>query len=76
MDLKRRNEYLKNGLLACFCHIRKLEIVDYLIDTIVQITHNLYARAERKADKALLKEVKKISVTEQIKLLKDISKKV
>ena len=41
----------------------------------MQITHNLYARAERKADKALLKEVKKISVTEQIKLLKDISKK-
>ncbi|WHA05711.1 Tn3 family transposase (plasmid) [Candidatus Bandiella numerosa] len=75
MDLERRNEYLKNGLLACFCHIRKLEIVDYLIDTIVQITHNLYARAERKADKALLKEVKKISITEQIKLLKDISKK-
>lgn len=73
-DLKKRNIYTKYALLGCFIYVRELEVTDHLVDTVIQITHNLYVRAERKADKKFLKEAKEISVTKRMKLLRNISK--
>ncbi len=73
MDLDRRDNDVKYGLLACFLYTRKLEITDYLVDIVMKITNNLHVRAEKKADKVLLKEAKEIRLDEKMGILKDIS---
>lgn len=73
-DIDRRKDTRRYAFLACFLYTRKLEITDALIDITIRITNNLYVRAEKKADKALLKQAKQLGYSERMSLLTGISK--
>lgn len=42
-----------------FC-IRQMEFTDNIIDLLIEITHKIGVRAERKVDRELLKDFKKL----------------
>ncbi|MEU8708302.1 hypothetical protein [Streptomyces sp. NPDC048565] len=47
-------------LLATLCHVRQTEITDSLVDLFIQLVLKINTRAERKVDKELNAELKKI----------------
>lgn len=46
--------------LAAFCHLRSAELTDSLIDHLIYTIHNIGARAERRVDKRLLADFKRV----------------
>ncbi|MCX5420419.1 hypothetical protein [Streptomyces sp. NBC_00078] len=47
-------------LLAALCHVRQTEITDSLVDLFIQLVLKINTRAERKVDKELNAELKKV----------------
>ncbi|MEN8906986.1 MAG: Tn3 family transposase [Clostridiales bacterium] len=60
-ELRRHPEYVRCTLLAAFFWIRYREITDNLIELLIQIIHRISVRAERKVDKELIKDFKKVN---------------
>jgi len=60
-ELRRHPEEIRYTLLAAFFWIRSREITDNLIELLIQIIHRIGVRAERKVDKELLKDFKRVS---------------
>jgi TnpA family transposase len=48
-------------IIAAFCHLREQAIIDGLVDLLIQITHKIAARAERRVVKELLRDLRKVS---------------
>ena len=59
-DLKDHPDAIRYTLLAAFCQVRQMEITDQLIDLLIQIIHKIGTRAERKIDKAAVKDIRRI----------------
>ncbi|TCO70421.1 Tn3 family transposase [Marinisporobacter balticus] len=60
-ELRRHPESIRYTLLAAFFYLRGQEITDNLIELLTQIIHRISVRAERKVDKELLNDFKKIN---------------
>ena len=59
-DLKDHPDAIRYTLLAAFCQVRQMEITDQLIDLLIQIIHRIGTQAERKIDKAAVKDIQRI----------------
>jgi len=59
-ELRRHPARLRRMLLAVWCHLRMQEITDNLIDLLNQMVHTVSARAERKVETLLLKDLKRV----------------
>ena len=47
-------------LLAAFCLLRGRELTDILVDLLLELVHRLGAKAERKVEKALVEDLKRV----------------
>lgn len=59
-ELNRHPDRIRHTLLASFCHARQQEINDNLVDILIQIVHRIGARSERRVEKELLKDFRKV----------------
>ncbi len=59
-ELRRHKASIRYTLVAAFCWQRSQEITDSLVELLVQIIHRINARAERRVDKELLAEFKRV----------------
>jgi TnpA family transposase len=60
-ELRRHPEALRMTLLAVFCHCRRRELTDSLVDVLLELIHRIGARAERKVEKAFLEDLKRVN---------------
>ncbi|MFF5565169.1 hypothetical protein ACFY7Z_30400 [Streptomyces sp. NPDC012623] len=59
-NLERMTPARRLTLLAALCHVRQTEITDSLVDLFIQLVLKTNTKAERKVDKKLNAELKKI----------------
>ena len=60
-ELRRHPDPIRYALLAAFCWQRSQEITDSLVELLIQIVHRIGIRAERKVDKELIADFKRVS---------------
>ncbi len=48
-------------MIAAFCWLRSQEITDSLVEILIQIVHRLGVKAERKVNKELIQEFKRVN---------------
>jgi TnpA family transposase len=60
-ELQRHPQAMRHTLLAAFCWLRRQEIIDNLLELLSGITHRIRAKAERKAEKVLLNDLRKVN---------------
>ncbi|EAW33245.1 putative transposase [Lyngbya sp. PCC 8106] len=60
-ELRRHPEPIRYTLVAAFCWQRSQEITDSLVELLIQIVHRIGIRAERKVDKELIADFKRVS---------------
>jgi TnpA family transposase len=60
-ELQRHPPALRHTFLAAFCWLRRQEITDNLLELLTGITHRIRAKAERKAEKGLLTDLRKVN---------------
>lgn len=59
-ELRRHPDATRCTLLAAFCWQRRQEILDNLVDLLLLIIHKIGARAEKRVDKVLLEDFKRV----------------
>ena len=59
-DLHRRPEPIRYTYLAAFVQLRQAELTDHLVDLLIQLVHQISARARRKIEKAIVKDVQRV----------------
>lgn len=59
-EIRRHPESIRYPLVTIFSYKRKSEIIDSLIDLLIQITHRLTVRAEKKVVKEILGDLRKV----------------
>lgn len=59
-DLRRHPKPIRYTLVAAFCWQRSQEISDSLVELLVQIVHRIHINAERRVDKQLLEDFKRV----------------
>ncbi|WP_010233434.1 Tn3 family transposase [Clostridium arbusti] len=60
-ELRRHSKPLRYTLLSSFFWLRSREITDNLIELLIQIIHRIGVRAERKVDKEILNDFRRIN---------------
>ncbi|WP_218184321.1 DUF4158 domain-containing protein [Streptomyces sp. PKU-EA00015] len=65
-DLRDTIEDVRAALLATLCSSRQAEITDALVDLLVALVHKINARAERRVEKQLTAELKRVRGKEGI----------
>ena len=60
-DLRRHPRAIRYTLMAAFCLQRSQEITDNLIELLIQITHRISTRAERRINKELVEDFKQVT---------------
>ncbi|MFI8186509.1 DUF4158 domain-containing protein [Actinacidiphila glaucinigra] len=65
-DFRDTSEDVRITLLAVLCSSRQAEITDALVDLLVALVHKINARAERRVEKQLTAELKKVRGKEGI----------
>lgn len=59
-ELRRHPPVIRYSMVAMFCWRRRQQLIDALIDLLLQLIHNLGARAEKKIDKRQFAAFKKV----------------
>jgi len=59
-ELRRHGVPLRMTLLAAYCLLRGRELTDILVDLLLELVHRLGAKAERKVEKALVDDLKRV----------------
>ena len=59
-DLRRHPNPIRYTLFAAFCCLRSQEVTDNLVELLIQIVHRIGANAEKRVDKELLNDFKKV----------------
>jgi hypothetical protein len=59
-ELRRHGAPLRMTLLAAFCLLRGRELTDILVDLLLELIHRLGAKAERKVEKALVDDLRRV----------------
>lgn len=65
-EIKRHPDHIRYALFAIFLYVRSQEVTDNLVDLLVQVVHRIGARAEKKIEKEMLEELKKVKGKDQI----------
>ncbi len=60
-ELRRHPSPLRYTLLAAFCYLLMQGISDTLVDVLLEIVHRIGVRAERKVEKEILEDFKKVT---------------
>lgn len=60
-ELRRHPDPIRYTLLSTFFWLRCMEISDNLVDLLIQIIHRIGVRAERKIDKEILNDLRRVS---------------
>ncbi|KNY27641.1 Tn3 family transposase [Pseudobacteroides cellulosolvens] len=60
-ELRRHPEHVRYTILSAFFWLRSREITDNLIELLIQIIHRIGVRAERKVDKELLNDFRRVN---------------
>jgi hypothetical protein len=60
-ELRRHPDPTRYTLLSAFFWLRCMEISDNLVDLLIQIIHRIGVRAERKIEKEILKDLRRVS---------------
>ena len=60
-ELRRHPEPLKHTLLAAFAWVREREVTDTLVDLLIKMIQEIGVKAERKVDKTVVAELKKVA---------------
>jgi TnpA family transposase len=60
-ELRRHTTPLRLTLLAVFCFLRSRELTDTLVELLIELVHRIGARAERRVEKELLEDLKRVS---------------
>jgi len=60
-ELRRHPEAMRYTLLSIFFWLRSREITDNLIELLIQIVHRIGVRAERKVERELLNDLKRVN---------------
>jgi TnpA family transposase len=60
-DLRRHPEPARLTWLAAFVHLRLRSLTDDLVDLLIETIHKIGARAERKVERELLEDLKRVS---------------
>lgn len=64
--LKKMSDNERCALLLIYCHTRKLQIADRIIDMLIRITGNIIHKSERRIVKKLINDIKKVYGKETI----------
>lgn len=59
-EIRRHPESIRYSLLAAFCHERKQEITDTLLELLINIIHKIGSRAVHRVNKRVIKEIKRV----------------
>jgi TnpA family transposase len=65
-DLRRHPQPTRYTLVAAFCWQRSQEIIDSLVELLVGIVHRIHINAERRVDKQLLEDFKRVDNKPQL----------
>lgn len=65
-DLRRHPEAIRYTIVSAFCYLRSLDVTDNLVELVIQIVHRIGARAEKRVEKEILNEFKKVTGKNQI----------
>lgn len=60
-ELRRHPDPIRYSLLGIFFYLRGMEITDNLVELLIQIIHRIGVKAERKVDREILNELKRVS---------------
>ena len=60
-DLRRHPDAARLTWLAAFVHLRARSLTDDLVDLLIETIHQIGARAERKVERELLEDLKRVS---------------
>src|SRR5262249_37128950 len=60
-ELRRHPEAARLTWLAAFIHLRGRQVTDNLVDLLTETIHQIGARAERRVDRELLEDLKRVS---------------
>jgi TnpA family transposase len=60
-EARRHPDPIRFTLPAAYCWRRRQEIVDTLVELLLDVTHHLSTKAERRVEKAFVKDIKKVS---------------
>ena len=60
-ELKRHPDHIRYPLLAFYCLPREAQVIDGLVDLLIQVVHQISARAERKVVKELISDFVKVN---------------
>lgn len=60
-ELRRHPAPIRYTLLSAFFWLRSMEISDNLVDLLIQIIHRIGVRAERKVEKEIMKDLRRVS---------------
>jgi hypothetical protein len=60
-EVRRHPDPIRFTLLSAYCWLRRQEIVDTLVELLMDIVHHLSTKAERRVEKALVNDIKKVS---------------
>jgi TnpA family transposase/DNA-binding cell septation regulator SpoVG len=59
-DLRRHPEHIRYTLFTAFCWLRSQEVIDNLVELLIQIVHRIGANAEKRVDKELIQDFKRV----------------
>lgn len=60
-DLRRHPDAARLTWLAAFAHLRARSLTDDLVDLLIETIHQIGARAERKVERELLEDLKRVT---------------
>lgn len=60
-ELRRHPAPLRHALIAAYCWLRTQEITDSLIELLLQVVHRIGATAERRVERELIGELKRVA---------------
>ncbi len=60
-EVRRHPDPIRFTLLSAYCWRRRQEIVDTLVELLLDVAHHLSTKAERRVEKAFVKDIKKVS---------------
>ena len=59
-ELRLRVEVVRYALVATFCWVRRREVIDGLVELLIQIIHRIAASAEKKVERELLADFRRV----------------
>src|SRR5437870_7397792 len=60
-ELRAHTPALRATLVASLCWLRSREVTDSLVDLLIQVIHKINVRAEKRVDKELLDDLKRVA---------------